>query len=236
MLEKLKREVLKANLDLVKYGLVYQTWGNVSGIYRTEGLVVIKPSGIEYYKMKIDDMVVVDLEGKIVEGNKRPSSDTPTHLELYKAFPTIGGITHTHSLYATMFAQANCGIPCYGTTHADAFYGSIPVTRFLTKEEIEIDYERNTGKIIIERFRKLNATETPGVLVAGHAPFAWGKDALDSVKNAQTLEYVAQLAFGSLLINPKLKILPKYIIKKHYERKHGPNAYYGQNNINNKRN
>ncbi|MDH7605827.1 MAG: L-ribulose-5-phosphate 4-epimerase [Melioribacter sp.] len=234
MLEKLKREVLKANLYLVKYGLVCQTWGNVSGIDRSKGLIVIKPSGIEYDKMKIDDMVVVDFEGKIIEGKRRPSSDTPTHIELYKAFPSIGGITHTHSLYATMFAQANCEIPCYGTTHADTFYRSIPVTRFLTKKEIETNYEKNTGKVIIERFRELNSAETPGVLVAGHAPFTWGKDAIDSVKNAQTLEYVAQLAFGSLLINPKLKTLPNHIIKKHYERKHGPNAYYGQKNFNKK--
>lgn len=234
MLKELKEIVLEANLELYKSGLVIQSFGNVSGINRNENLVVIKPSGIDYNKMKLNDMVVVDLEGKIVEGNRRPSSDTPTHVELYKAFPSIGGITHTHSVYATMFAQACIEIPCLGTTHADTFFGNIPVTRFLKKEEVENDYEKNTGKVIIERFKKLDVTETPGILVAGHAPFVWGKDAFDSVKNAQILEYVAQLAFGTLIINPEIKVLPKHIIKKHYERKHGPNAYYGQKNYNKK--
>lgn len=228
MLEKLKKEVWQANLELERIGLVIQTWGNVSGISRSEGLVVIKPSGVAYKNLKIKNMVVVDLDGKIVEGNKRPSSDTATHLELYKAFPTIGGITHTHSTYAVIFAQACMEIPCYGTTHADTFFGSIPVTRFLTKEEIEIGYEKNTGKVIIERFRKLNPVETPGVLVAGHAPFAWGKNALESTKNSQTLECVAQMAFGTLQLNPKIKTLPKHVSLKHFMRKHGPNAYYGQ--------
>ncbi len=232
MLEELKQQVLQANIDLFKSGLVIQSFGNVSGIDRSEGLIVIKPSGIDYNKMKISDLVVLNLDGKVVEGDKRPSSDTPTHIELYKAFPAIGGITHTHSLYATMFAQACKQIQCLGTTHADTFHGAIPVTRFLTREEVDSNYEKNTGKVIVERFKNINPSEMPAVLVGGHAPFTWGKTPDESVKNAQTLEFVAQLAFGSLLINPKLKIIPKYIIKKHYERKHGPNAYYGQNNYN----
>ncbi len=228
MLEELKKEVLNANLELERIGLIIQTWGNVSGIDRTEGLVVIKPSGVEYKNLKLKDMVVVDLNGKVVEGNKRPSSDTATHVELYKAFPSIGGITHTHSTYAVMYAQACMEIPCLGTTHADTFFGSIPVTRFLTKKEIEEGYEKNTGKVIIERFRKLNPAQTPGVLVAGHAPFAWGSNAVESVMNSQTLECVAQMAFGTLQLNPKIKTLPKHILQKHFMRKHGPNAYYGQ--------
>ena len=228
MLEKLKQEVCAANVDLEKTGLVIQTWGNVSGISRSEGLVVIKPSGVEYKNLTADDMVVIDLNGKIVEGNKRPSSDTPTHIELYKAFPSINGITHTHSLYATIFAQAGKEIPCLGTTHADTFSGDVPVTRLLTKDEVEIEYEKNTGKIIIERFRKLDPLHIPGILVAGHAPFAWGKDASESVKNAQTLERVAEMALGTLQLNPGIKSLRKYILNKHFQRKHGPNAYYGQ--------
>lgn len=228
MLEELKKEVLNANLELERIGLVIQTWGNVSGINRSEGLVVIKPSGVEYKNLKLKDMVVVDLNGKVVEGNKRPSSDTATHVELYKAFLSIGGITHTHSTYAVMFAQACMEIPCLGTTHADTFYGSIPVTRFLTKKEIEEGYEKNTGKVIRERFRKMDAVQTPGVLVAGHAPFAWGSNAAESVKNSQTLECVAKMAFGTLQLNPKIKTLPKHILQKHFMRKHGPNAYYGQ--------
>lgn len=228
MLEKLKQEVLQANLDLVKHGLVALTWGNVSGIDRQNNLVVIKPSGVDYEKLTIDDMVVVDLNGKVVEGNKRPSSDTPTHIELYKAFKNIGGITHTHSKYATIFAQACKEIPCLGTTHADHFYGSIPVTRFLTKQEVEEAYELNTGKVIIERFEQLNPVSTPGVLVAGHAPFAFGKNATDSVLNAFILEQIAEMAFGTFQINPSIDALPNYILEKHYQRKHGPNAYYGQ--------
>ncbi|MEG8946933.1 L-ribulose-5-phosphate 4-epimerase [Rosettibacter firmus] len=232
MLEQLKQQVLEANLELFKSGLIIQSFGNVSGIDRSNGLIVIKPSGVDYNKLKIDDMVVVDLQGNIVEGDKRPSSDTPTHIELYKAFSGIGGITHTHSLYATMFAQACRQIQCFGTTHADTFNGPVPITRYLRREEVEVDYEKNTGKVIIERFKTLNPLEMPAVLVAGHAPFTWGKDPIESVKNAQTLEYVAQLAFGTLIINPQLKILPKYIIKKHFQRKHGPDAYYGQQNFN----
>jgi len=228
MLEDLKQQVLKANLDLVKYNLVVLTWGNVSGIDRENGLIVIKPSGVGYDKMKIEDLVVVDLNGKVVEGNNRPSSDTPTHLELYKAFPKLGGITHTHSNFATMFAQACKEIPCLGTTHADHFYGSIPVTRFLTEEEVESGYEKNTGTVIIDRFKNLDVASMPAVLVAGHAPFSFGKDASDSVKNALVLERVAEMAIGTFQLNSKISDLPKYISEKHYQRKHGPNAYYGQ--------
>ena len=228
MLKDLKQKVLQANLDLVKYNLVTLTWGNVSGIDREKNLVVIKPSGVDYDKMKIDDMVVVDLNGKVVEGNLRPSSDTPTHIELYKNFKGIGGITHSHSEYATIFAQACKEIPCYGTTHADHFYGTIPVTRFLTKKEVEGNYELNTGKIIIERFKNLDPFAMPGVLLAGHAPFTWGRSPAESVKNNLILERVAEMAFAALQLNPELKVLPKHIINKHYMRKHGPNAYYGQ--------
>jgi len=228
MLTNLKKEVLQANLDLFKSGLVTLTWGNASGISRSEGLIVIKPSGVEYDKLIIDDMVVVDLEGKIVEGNKRPSSDTPTHIELYKAFPEIGGIAHSHSTYATIFAQACKEIPCLGTTHADHFFGNIPPTRFLTKEEIEIDYEKNTGAVIIEKFREINYLNVPGILVAGHAPFCWGKNVTDAVRNSIVLENVAKMALLTLHLNPEIKELPEYISQKHYQRKHGPNSYYGQ--------
>jgi L-ribulose-5-phosphate 4-epimerase len=230
VLAKLKEEVLQANLELVKLGLVDLTWGNVSGINRKRKLLVIKPSGVDYKKMKVTDMVVVDLTGKIIEGTKRPSSDTPTHIELYKSFPEIGGVTHTHSMYATIFAQACTEIPCLGTTHSDHFFGSVPVTRFLTKEEVEDDYEGNTGKVIIERFKELNPQVTPGVLVAGHATFCWGKDAMDSVKNSFVLERIAQMALGTLQVNPSIKKLPEHIMNKHFQRKHGPNAYYGQRN------
>jgi L-ribulose-5-phosphate 4-epimerase len=228
MLDDLKQQVLKANLDLVKHNLVVLTWGNVSGIDRESGLIVIKPSGVDYDKMNINDMVVVDFEGKIIDGNKRPSSDTPTHIELYKAFPELGGITHTHSNFATMFAQACKEIPCLGTTHADHFYGSIPVTRFLTEEEVEKGYEKNTGSVIIDRFKNLDVASMPAVLVAGHAPFSFGKNAADSVKNALILERVAEMAIGTFQLNPPILDLPKYISEKHYQRKHGPNAYYGQ--------
>ncbi len=228
MLEQLKEEVCNANLELVKLGLVTLTWGNVSGISRKENLVVIKPSGVDYNEMKASDMVVVDLDGKVVEGTLRPSSDMPTHVRLYKAFSEIGGITHTHSIHATSFAQSCKEIPCFGTTHADHFYGSIPVTRFLSEEEVNEDYEGNTGRVIIERFKNLDPMSMPGILVAGHAPFTFGKNAPNSVRNALVLERVAQMAFESLQINPAMKELPKYIIEKHYQRKHGPNAYYGQ--------
>ncbi|RJP73175.1 MAG: L-ribulose-5-phosphate 4-epimerase [Ignavibacteriales bacterium] len=227
-LKKLKEEVWKANLELAKSGLVIFSWGNVSGINRAEGLIVIKPSGIEYDVLKVDDMVVVDFNENIIEGTKRPSSDTATHIELYKNFPEIGGITHTHSAYATSFAQACKEIPCLGTTHADAFNGSVPVTRFLSKEEVEIDYEKNTGKVIVERFKNLNPNAIPAVLVAGHAPFCWGKSASDSVKNSVILERTAFMALNTLQLNSKIKELPEYILQKHFSRKHGPNAYYGQ--------
>lgn len=228
MLEDLKNEVLRANLDLMKHGLVTLTWGNVSGICRSEGIVAIKPSGIAYDALTANDIVLVDMDGRIVEGTLRPSSDTPTHLALFAAFPTIGGITHTHSLYATTFAQACREIPCLGTTHADSFYGSIPVTRFLTEEEVTVEYEKNTGKVIVERFAGIDPAAMPGVLVGGHAPFTWGKNAADAVTNSLILERVAQMALGTLQLQPEVKELPAYFVQKHYFRKHGPNAYYGQ--------
>jgi L-ribulose-5-phosphate 4-epimerase len=229
MLEKLRDEVCKANISLVKYGLVVLTWGNVSGIDRTKGLIVIKPSGVEYDRLMARDMVIVDLDGNVVEGDLRPSSDTPTHVALYKAFPEIGGITHTHSTHATVFAQARKEIPCLGTTHADSFFGPIPVTRFLTEEEVKSGYEKNTAKVIIELFEKKgNPTTMPGILVAGHGPFCWGKDADDSVKNSLILERIAEMAFQTLTLNPEIDPLPEYILNKHHERKHGKNAYYGQ--------
>lgn len=228
MLKDLKRKVYDANLQIVEYGLVTLTWGNVSGVDRNEGLVVIKPSGVDYDKMSPDDMVVVDLNGDVVEGDLRPSSDTPTHVELYKNFKDIGGITHTHSEYATTFAQALVEIPCYGTTHADHFNGIVPVTRFLTEKEVDEGYELNTGKLIVERFKNLDPVGMPAVLLAGHAPFTWGKDPEDSVKNSLVLERVAKMALNSLRLNPDLEGLPAYILKKHYLRKHGANAYYGQ--------
>ena len=231
MLKQLKQKVLQANKDLVKYNLVSLTWGNVSGIDRKKNLVVIKPSGVDYNKLKIENMVVVDLDGKIVEGKLNPSSDTQTHLELYKNFDNIGGITHSHSTYATIFAQACIEIPCYGTTHADHFYGSIPVTRLLTEKEVEENYELNTGKIIVERFKDLDSDATPGVLLAGHAVFTWGKTSEDSIKNNLILERVAQMAYSSKQLNPDLKALPDYIINKHYMRKHGPGSYYGQTKL-----
>jgi L-ribulose-5-phosphate 4-epimerase len=228
VLKTLRQQVLEANLDLVAMNLVTLTWGNVSGISREEGLVVIKPSGVEYKKMKVNDLVVVDLSGKIIEGDLRPSSDTPTHLELYKAFTDIGGIAHSHSEYATVFAQACKEIVCFGTTHADSFDGNVPLTRFLKKNEVEKNYELNTGKVIVERFKKLDQTAVPGVLVAGHAPFTWGKDANEAVKNNLILERIAKMALNSLGLNTKLKQLPDYILRKHNQRKHGPDAYYGQ--------
>ena len=228
MVDSLKEEVYKANLDLVKFDLVTLTWGNVSGIDRDQGLIVIKPSGIDYDTMTPKDMVVVDMKGKIIEGDLNPSSDTSTHLELYKSFTNIGGITHSHSRYATMFAQACQEIPCYGTTHADHFYGPVPVTRFLTEKEVNEDYELNTGKLIVDRFEDLDPDSTPAVVVAGHGPFTWGKNAADSVKNNLVLENVAQMALGTTQLNPEIKPLPDYIKEKHYKRKHGPGAYYGQ--------
>jgi L-ribulose-5-phosphate 4-epimerase len=228
MLEELKQEVLQANINLVKYRLVVLTWGNVSGINREKGLIVIKPSGIEYDELKVEDMVVVDLNGKVIEGKYKPSSDTPSHIEIYKSFKTIGGISHTHSEYATIFAQACKEIPCLGTTHADTFYGAVPLSRFLTEKEVRENYELNTGKIIVERFKNLDAEAIPGVLVAGHAPFTWGKTPYDAVNNSFVLERLAKMALFSYELNPSLKKLPDHILKKHHDRKHGKDAYYGQ--------
>lgn len=228
MLEKLKDDVCKANLKLVEYGLVVLTWGNVSAIDRKKGLVVIKPSGVDYDKLSPKDMVVVDLNGKVVDGSKRPSSDTPTHIELYKAFPSIGGVTHAHSTNAAAFAQALKEIPCLGTTHADHFAGPVPVTRFLTEKEVQEGYELNTGTVIVEKFREMDYQTVPGVLVAGHGPFCWGKDAHDSVKNALILERVAEMALKTFIIDPHIGELPEHISNKHFQRKHGKDAYYGQ--------
>ncbi len=227
MLESLKQTVFEANLDLVKHGLVIFTWGNVSAIDRSSNLVVIKPSGVSYSEMKADDMVVVDLDGNIVEGKLKPSSDTATHLVLYKAFPNIGGIVHTHSTYATSWAQAGCGIPNIGTTHSDYFKDAIPCTRMMTPEEVEGKYELETGNVIVERFKNLNADYTPGVLVNNHGPFSWGKDAHDAVHNAVVMEQVAKMAFVAFSVNPQLQMNDE-LVKKHFFRKHGPNAYYGQ--------
>jgi len=228
MYSELKQQVWQANLDLVKYSLVTLTWGNVSGIDRERRVIAIKPSGIPYEELKPAQIIILDLDGKIVEGSLKPSSDTSTHLVLYNSFQDIAGITHTHSEYATMFAQAGSEIPCFGTTHADHFKGAIPLTRFLAENEVEENYEKYTGKIIVERFNGLNPLDIPAVLVAGHGPFAWGKSPQESVKNSLILEKVAKMALGVMLINPQQKDLPDYILKKHYGRKHGPNAYYGQ--------
>ncbi len=228
MLETLKKEVLEANLMLPKHNLVTFTWGNVSAIDRKTGLVVIKPSGVSYEEMKADDMVVVDLEGNVVEGHLRPSSDTPTHVELYKAFKNIGGIVHTHSRWATSFAQAGKSIRAMGTTQADYFYGPIPSTRPLTKEEIENDYEKNTGLVIIETFKEMDENAVPGVLVTNHGPFAWGVSAFDAVHNAVVMEECAFMDYHAIMLNPEAKNCPQYLMDKHYYRKHGTNAYYGQ--------
>lgn len=230
MLEQLKQEVFEANLQLPKHGMVTFTWGNVSGIDREQGLVVIKPSGVPYDAMKIEDLVVVDLEGRIVEGNLRPSSDTPTHVALYRAFPNVGGVVHTHSPWATSWAQAGRPIPALGTTHADYFYGEIPCTRELTKEEINRAYELETGNVIIEAFETggIDPLSMPGVLVSGHAPFCWGKDAKNAVHNAVVLEEVAKMALHTFQLNPHIDSIDQYLLDKHYLRKHGANAYYGQ--------
>ncbi len=228
-IEQLRAEVFRANLDLVRHGLVTLTWGNVSGIDRASGRVVIKPSGVDYESMTPDDMVILDIDGNVVGGHLRPSSDAPTHLYLYNAFREIGGIVHSHSMYATMFAQACREIPCFGTTHADHFRGPVPVTRLITADEVRKGYERETGKIIVERFSGISPGDTPGVLVAGHAPFAWGKNPADAVNNSLILERIAQMALGSLQLRPAITPLPEYIQEKHYQRKHGPKAYYGQN-------
>ena len=235
MLEELKEKVFRANLDLVKHGLVIFTWGNVSAIDRASGLVVIKPSGVSYETMRAEDMVVVDLDGNVVEGDLRPSSDTPTHLVLYKAFLEIGGVVHTHSTYATAWAQAGLDIPNIGTTHADYFHDDIPCTRNMKKSEVFGEYEKETGNVIVERFKGMNPNDTPAVLVKNHGPFTWGTDADNAVHNAVVLEQVAKMGFVSLTLNlTTLDVvnhkpsMNKLLIEKHYSRKHGPNAYYGQ--------
>ena len=229
MLEQLKKRVCEANLRLVREGLVLLTWGNVSAVARKEGLIVIKPSGVAYDQMKPEQMVVISLKtGEVVEGDLRPSSDTPTHLELYRAFSEIGGIVHSHSLYATAWAQARREIPAFGTTHADHFYGTVPCTRELKRGEIENDYEKNTGRVIVGRFKNIDPLDMPAVLVAGHAPFAWGATLEEAVTNSLVLERVAQMASETLLLNPKQRPLKKALLDKHFLRKHGSGAYYGQ--------
>ena len=227
MLAELKKLVFKANLDLVKYKLVLFTWGNASGIDREKGLVVIKPSGVEYDEMTEDQMVVVDMEGNVIEGNSRPSSDTATHLALYKAFGQIGGIVHTHSTFATSWAQAGTAIPIIGTTHADYFAGNIPCTRDMSHEEVMGNYEQETGSVIIERFRDLNYNHIPGVLVKNHDPFTWGKNTVEAVHNSIVLEEIAKMACITRAVNPDFT-MNNILTEKHFERKHGTDAYYGQ--------
>lgn len=230
MLEALKEKVFKANLDLPKHGLVKYTWGNVSAVDRAAGLFVIKPSGVDYETMQASDMVVCDLDGNVVEGGLNPSSDTPTHAVLYKFFPEIGGIVHTHSTFATAWAQAGVDVPAMGTTHADTFYGSVPCARFLTQEEIDKGYEEYTGHVIVETFKErgLKPLEVPGVLLHGHAPFTWGKDADAAVMNAVVLDEVCHTNYMARQLNSYAPELPQRILDKHYLRKHGANAYYGQ--------
>ena len=224
----LKNDVFRRNLELVEHGLVVLTWGNVSGIDREAGLVAIKPSGVPYAGMTAEDIVVVDLEGHAVEGRLRPSSDLPTHLALYRAFPSVGGIVHTHSPKAVAWAQARRGIPAFGTTHADHFHGAVPCTRELTPAEVADDYELNTGRVIEERFHDLDAEAFPGVLVAGHGPFTWGPTPRKAVENAVALEQIAAMALDTLRLDPDAEPAPSYVLDKHYFRKHGPGAYYGQ--------
>lgn len=230
MLEKLKEEVLKANLELPKKGLITYTWGNVSGIDRESNLIVIKPSGIEYDNMTVNDLVVVNLSGEVVEGRFKPSSDTPTHLELYRKFPNIGGVVHTHSTWATIWSQAGKSIPAYGTTHADYFYGAIPCTRKMSQKEISGEYELETGKVIVETFKNLglDSQKVPAVLVNSHGPFAWGKSPLDSVHNAVVLEELAKMAFNTETLNRSIGSMQDELLDKHFLRKHGENSYYGQ--------
>lgn len=232
MLKKLKEQVYRSNMELVQRGLVVYTWGNVSGIDRKNDYVVIKPSGIKYEELSSEDMVVVDLwSGEVIEGNYKPSSDTDTHLEIYKAFPSIGGIAHTHSINAVAFAQAGMDIPALGTTHADYFYGHIPCTRELTKEEVRDSYEKNTGKVIVEciKARKIDAISTPGIVVRNHGPFSWGLNAADSVYHAVVMEQVAEMDLKTLLLNPEAS-MKQYVLDRHFMRKHGNKAYYGQRN------
>ena len=228
MLEELKKAVYEANMLLPKYGLVTFTWGNVSQIDRETGYFAIKPSGVDYDKLTPEDMVIMDLEGNKIEGRYNPSSDTPTHLELYKAFPKIGGIVHTPSTHATAWAQAGLAIPALGTTHADYFFGDIPCTRGLSEEEVQGEYELNTGKVIIETLGNAEPLHTPGIVVYQHGPFAWGKDAHDAVHNAVVMEEVAKMAWIARSINPQLNHIDSFLMNKHFMRKHGPNAYYGQ--------
>ena len=231
MLEKLKAEGCQANLDLVRKGLVIETWGNASGVDRGRRFMVIKPSGVPYVGMKPKHMVVVSLAtGKVVDGNLKPSSDTDTHLVLYRSFPKIGGVVHTHSLYATAWAQAQRGLPSYGTTQADYWYGDVPCTRLLKPDEIKKDYEANTGRVIVETFKKLKSDpmDHPAALVASHGPFTWGRDVAEAVHNARVLEYIAQLASETLKLSPQLKPIQSVLLDKHFLRKHGPKAYYGQ--------
>lgn len=228
MLEQLKQTVYEANMDLPKFGLVTFTWGNVSQRDPESGYFVIKPSGVSYDTLKPEDMVVVDMQGRVVEGTYRPSSDTATHLELYRAFPAIGGIVHTHSPWATSWAQAGRSIPCYGTTHADYFYGEIPCARSLTAQEIDTCYEKNTGLVIIETLKDKDPMAVPSILCQNHGPFSWGKDAVEAVHNAVVLEVVAKMAANCERLNPQVCPAPQHLQDKHYFRKHGPNAYYGQ--------
>lgn len=228
MLEELKEKVFDANLELVRQGLVIYTWGNVSGIDREKGLVVIKPSGVDYDSMKAADMVVVDMEGNVVDGHYNPSSDTPTHLVIYNSFEGPGGIVHTHSPWAVAFAQAGMPVTAYGTTHADYFYKDVPCTRALTEEEVNGAYEHNTGKVIAETLEGEDIMATPGILVRSHGPFAWGKDPANAVYNATVLEHVAEMAYRTKALNPEAERVPQYLLDKHYNRKHGAGAYYGQ--------
>jgi len=228
MLEQLKQEVFEANMDLVAKGMVIYTWGNVSGIDREKGLVVIKPSGVDYDVMSAEDMVVVDLDGNVVDGKWKPSSDTATHLVMYKTYPEIGGVVHTHSTWAVTFAQAGMDIPAFGTTHADYFFGDVPCTRDLTKEEIEDAYERNTGKVIVETIGNNDPMAIPGIVVKNHGPFAWGKTPAGSVYNAVVLDKVAEMAYHTMTLNRGVGRVPQHLLDKHYYRKHGANAYYGQ--------
>lgn len=229
MLDELKLQVYLANLELVKRNLVILTWGNVSAFDIDSGLVVIKPSGVDYDKMSANDMVVVNLDGNTVEGKYKPSCDTPTHIELYKAYPNLKGIVHTHSTYATAFAQAGLNIPAYGTTHADYFHGDILCTRQLSSEEVASDYEKNTGKVIIETLKNYNLSEHRGILVKNHGVFSWGNSPIDAVNNAQALDKMAEMAFITRVLSSNAQsVLPQYVLDKHYNRKHGKNAYYGQ--------
>ena len=227
-MQQLKQQVFEANMDLSRYGLVTFTWGNVSAIDRQRGLVVIKPSGIAYESMTVDDMSVVDLQGHVVEGRWRPSSDTATHLALYRRYPDLGGVVHTHSTHATAWAQAGLAIPALGTTHADYFFGDIPCTRALSAQEVDEAYELNTGQVIIETLGEANPLHTPGIVVYQHGPFAWGKDAHEAVHNAVVMEEVARMAWIARGINPQLQPIDSWLMNKHFQRKHGPNAYYGQ--------